>query len=183
MLEILISLIMWPVLAAKRRRNKNFAVIHYEVQGALTTLGDETVIVVSGPTLTHDFYAISADVSVEVRGLTAGEGSPMEYGASHSDYTVTEINENLDSSLTGPAEDMLAQEQSRRKVRRGGYLKSEGEAQTRLTTQQDRVRIPLKFKIAEGKTLSTWVKNKSGSALTTGGIQEWIVDVYGRWVA
>ncbi len=117
-----------------------------------------------------------------MRNLTGGEGNPLEYGVAHGDYSDTEVNENLDSNLTGPAFDLIRLEQSRRKVRRGGYLKQRGALTTQLEMSQDMKRIPLRFQVSEGKTIQFWVKNKSGATLTTGAVQEWIITVYGRWV-
>ncbi len=176
------SLKMMAKRTGKARKKQPLAVVRFEVDLALLAVDDETVLQAVGPVFTHDFFCISADIGVAVRGLTSGEGNPMEYGVAHGDYSVSEIAENLDSNLTGPAFDMIVLERTRRKVRRGGYLKSYESGQTELNQNMDLKRIACRFQISEGKAFAVWLKNKSGATLTTGAVSEWIVTLYGRWV-
>ncbi len=164
-----------------RRRRRGIVAIPFSIQGALGTLGDETVIVVAalGSNFTEDFYLVSVDVSVHIRGLTANEGIPTQYGVAHSDLSVTEIGENLDAEMTSP-DDIIAKERSRRPVRSAGYLRG-GNLAIEVRQETDKVRIPCRFSIGDGFNLSCWVKNKSGSALTTGAVQEWFGTMFGRW--
>ncbi len=170
---------------AKRRRGKRrrgIVAIPFSVQGALGTLADETIIAVQalGSDFGEDFYLVSLDASVMIRGLTAGEGEPHQYGVAHNDLSVTEIGENLDAEVSDP-DDIIVKERARRPVRSGGYLKPVSTGGVELAQSTDKLRIPCRFSIGNGHNLSCWVKNKSGAALQTGAVQEWFGTMYGRW--
>ncbi len=164
-----------------KRRKRGIIAIPFSVQGGLSTLADETVIAVAalGASFGEDFYLVSLDASVLIRGLTAGEGDPLQYGIAHSDLTVTEIGETLDAETSDP-DDIIANERRRRPVRSAGYLRG-GEVNTTMAQQTDKVRIPGRFSIGDGHNVNLWVKNKSGATLTTGAVQEWTGTLFGRW--
>ncbi len=168
----------------KQSRRKNFVALPVTGQVALLTLADNTVVAANLHTgnFTEDFYAISADLEVSVRGLTSGEGPPASWGLSHSDYNVTEIKENLEVSLLGRGS-KIEQERTRRLVRNGGQMFKlvVGDARM-LPNDEAQRRVPLRFMIQEGFALNIWLMNRSASAYTTGAILEWFGTVYGRWV-
>ncbi len=174
----------------KRSRNsKNFVAIPVEGNVTLSTLGSQAVLsanLVEG-TLTEDLYVISSDLSATITGLTAGEGAPMDIGIAHSDYSDTEIKENLDVVLLGPGS-KIELERTRRLVRKVGVanlsvsdtlqsvLSMIGKGGSRI------IRTKWKFTVQSGKTLDIWIQNRSGATLTTGATFRWSGTVYGRWL-
>ncbi len=111
---------------SKRSRNsKNFVAIPISGTPALTTLGNQAVLLddVFGGNLTEDFYAISVDISAQIINLTAGEGDPIVSGFAHGDYAASEVVENLDVVFLGPG-NKIQQEQSRRLVRKTGMYQA-----------------------------------------------------------
>ncbi len=172
----------------KRSRNsKNFAAIPISGTPALTTLGNQVVLIddVFGGNLTEDFYGISVDVMAEIINLTAGEGNPMVGGFAHGDYDAAEVAENLDVVFLGPGT-KIEQERSRRLVRKTGMYHSGPVNSTMLLSgrrsDSGLTRTSLKFVINSGKTLNLFLQNISGSALTTGASLRYNGTVYGRWI-
>ncbi len=173
----------------KRSRNsKNFAAIPISGTPALTTLGNQAVLLddVFGGNLLEDFYAISVDLMAEIINLTAGEGNPMVRGFAHGDYDTAEVAENLDVVFLGPGS-KIEQEQSRRLVRKTGFYTSQEVAHTTMKLSGRHsdggiTRTSLKFVINSAKTLNLLVQNISGSALTTGASLRYNGTVYGRWI-
>ncbi len=169
---------------AKHSKSSRKGFVALPVSGslALVTLGDNTVIKANLHTglFTEDFFAISADLQVMIRNLTSGEGEPTSWGVCHSDYSVTEVNEQLNVALLGRGS-KIEQERARRLVRKGGQL-------VHLTAEDELIpldrshRIKMRYMIQEGFANEIWFKNRSGSALTTGAIAEWEGTIYGRFV-
>ncbi len=154
----------------------------------LGTLGDNTVIKTNlTGTLGEDLFCISADVSASMRSLTAGEGDPMTLVMAHSDYTVAEILEALDVTMTDP-DDKIEQERSRRLVRKVGVFQQEGQMDDTFTALRmlgpdgsPLVRQKLRFSVGDGNAMSIGVWNRSGGALQTGALVEFDGNLYGRW--
>ncbi len=174
-------------VAKHTKRNRNFVAIPISGTLNLLTLANETVLVddVFGGNLTEDLYVMSVDLNAEIINLTAGEGDPHTCGFAHGDYTVTEIKEALEVQLLGPGS-KIEQERARRLIRKTGIYVAETEAQTKLNLKgragDGQIRTKIKFMVQSGKTLSMWVFNESGAALTTGASVRWQGTVYGRWV-
>ncbi len=174
---------------AKRSRNsKNFVAIPISGTPALTTLGNQVVLLddVFGGNLLEDFYGISVDLMAEIINLTAGEGNPMVGGFAHGDYDAAEVVENLDVVFLGPGS-KIEQERSRRLVRKTGMYNSQEVGHTTMALQGRRAvggltRTTLKFVINSGKSLNLFIQNISGSALTTGASLRYNGTVYGRWL-
>ncbi len=166
---------------------RNFAVLPFNSDQALGALADDGVIssALNG-VLTHDFYAISADLTAAVTGLTAGEGDPSRVGFAHGDYSDAEIAAKLNLALLGPG-NKIAQEISRRQIRTAANF--HGDA---LNTQTSMnligrdgsrlIRTALKFMIQSGQELQIWFQNQHGGTLTTGASLRFSGQIYGRWV-
>ncbi len=180
----IIAALVLLVLAAKKRRRRRsgrFVALPFNTQQALATLADETVVSADLTTnLAEDFYAISVDIIASIDG-GASEG-PVEVGVAHDDYTVAEIKEFIDVNLTDP-DDKIAQERSRRLIRRLGTIANIGAGGASLVPRSGEAkRIPLRFVLGDGHTLSAWVMNHSGGALTTGAVITFSGTLYGRWL-
>ncbi len=174
---------------ARKRNSKNFAVIDVAGSLALSTLADNTISsqALTSSTLTEDYYCISCDLAVSVRGLTGGEGHPMTVEVHHSDYSAAEVLEKLDGEFLGPG-NKIEQERSRRLVRELTTLRPDGPGVSTvfLSGKNDNggpiIRRKIKFMIDAGRTLDIGIWNRSGAALTTGATLEWQGKLYGRWV-
>ncbi len=174
--------------ARKQSRSKNFVAIPFNGTVVLGTLADQSVITddILGGNLTENFYAISADLLAEIKGLTAGEGEPMVCGYAHGDYSATEVAENLNVVFLGPV-DKIVQERTRRLVRKAGaFLGNDDNTQTNMRLigagGSRIVRTKLRFLLNESKSLSIFVQNISTGALTTGASLVYSGTLYGRWV-
>lgn len=161
-----------------RRRRKGFVAIPFRTTLTLGTLGAATVFTNAlFPAFGEDFFAISADIGWSMRGHTAAEG-PLYVGLAHGDYTEPEILENLQAELTDP-DDKVAQEHSRRQVRRVGVFEG---LETHETLNDGRpIRTQIKISIGDGFSLNGYAFNESGAALTTGTIIVLDGILYGRW--
>ncbi len=154
----------------------------------LGTLGDDLYLSVGMQAVfSEDFYAVSADIALSLRTLTAGEGDPMTVAVAHSDYTDAEVREGLDiGSFTGP-DDKIQQERARRLIRKVGVFQDTAGLGTQTSMSMIGkngsriVRVPLRFSIGNGFALNIGLWNRSGAALTTGSIFDFDATVYGRW--
>ncbi len=176
------GLILILIGAAKRRRRSRgrFVALPFNTQQALGTLADETVVSADLTTnLAEDFYAISVDIVATVADGSAGDG-PIEIGVAHDDYTAAEIKEFIDVNLTDP-DNKIDQERSRRLIRRLGSIVELTNA-PQVPRSGDPKRIPLRFILGDGHTLSAWVMNHTGSAMTTGAVVTFSGTIYGRWL-
>ncbi len=169
-------------MAKKRRRNrKGFTAIPFNDTNALVTLADATIL--SGQLLNgvfaEDFFIISIDCTWSLRNVTGGE-VPIEVGFAHDDYSIAEIDEYLIVNLLDP-DNMIAAEQSKRKVRRVGSFQ-DGDKTDQGINDGRPVRTPMKFVIGSGHGINHWAKNNSGAVLTTGAVVHMSGTIYGRWL-
>ncbi len=171
-----------------RRSNKNFVAIPFDNSIALSTLTNGAVLSVGliGANFTNNFFAISADLAASIDGLTAGEGVPSDAGINHGDYSNLQIQENQEVALTGPG-DKIALERTRRLVRKSGVLNSFDTSAKTETTLIGKlgsriVRTSLKFVIQKDRSIESWVRNRSGTALQTGATYRISGTLYGRWI-
>ncbi len=164
---------------SRKRSNKNFVAIPFTQTLSLGTLADNTVAINTLlSNLVEDLFVISVDAYWSLRGMTANEG-PLEVGLAHGDYTVTEIKECIESDNSDP-DDLIDVERSRRKVRRSGMFQVI--APTEVLAQGEKIRTRMKFTIGDGKSLISWISNRTGSALTTGGSLVVSGTIFGRWL-
>lgn len=162
------------------RRRKNFVAIPVNIQQALGTLADETVLNwnLLDQLFAEDFYAISAELVFALNGHTAGEG-PIEFGLAHGDLTTAEIKECIDADWNDP-DNIIAREQARRPVRRCGSY--HGLSTVEVPNNGNPKKYPIKMMIGEDHELKAFVMNHTGGALTTGSIVTITGTVFGRWV-
>ncbi len=144
----------------------------------LSTLASNTVIKTDLMTLAEDYYWLSVDLEWSIRDQTPGEG-PIEVGIAHSDYTVTEILENLAVNLTGPG-NKVGQEQQRRLIRRSGTFP--GTVESEVLRDGTAIRTRAKFMLDGGEGPAFWALNRSGAALSGGAIVRFSGTMFGRWV-
>ncbi len=164
-----------------KRYPKGFAAIPVTALMSLGTLADG--IVLDADIFSNDFlesfWANSFHGTWSIRNHTITEG-PITVGMAHSDYTVTEILEKLVADEANNRGDMVAREQSRRKVRRVGAF---GGANTDEVLNDGKlIKLALKFKIPNTMNLAMWARNQSGASLTTGTQVLINGTLYGRYM-
>ncbi len=163
----------------KRKTQKGFVAIPVTASISLSTLANNTTLTASLlGTLQEDLYVISAHLTWTIRTLTAGEG-PLQVGIAHSDYTVGEVQENIDVTLLGPGK-KIEQEQARRLVRRVGMF--DGLASEEKLFDGVPIKTTIKWVADDGEDLNVFVSNRSGGAMTTGAIIQCHGTVFGRWL-
>ncbi len=178
-------------MAKKRSRRRSSSFVAIPVQGskAIGALADQAVITgdLMGGNFTEDFYAISADLSMVINGITAGEGDPSTALVAHRDYSDVEIAEALTVNLLGPG-NKIEQEKARRLVRRVGKFQSITGLNTDVSLKMEgkggapNPRIKLGFVVQSGKTLGFGIQNRSGAVFTTGASVEVDGVIFGRWI-
>ncbi len=141
---------------------------------ALSTLAGVTALT-TGLTGAADgaYRLVSANGVHSVLSLTAGEG-PITVGFAHSDYTVTEIKEAIESALAISVGDKIAQEKANRLVRVVGEIS----AAEPIMNEGRPVKTRLNWLIPIGKVVNMFAYNNNSGALTTGGIQNFTGDLW-----
>ncbi len=169
MLEILLSFVFLLGLAkhGKGRRRYNLRRVRSTSGLTLGTLGSTTVLTI-GLTGASDsqYRLISVKLNWDLIGQTAGEG-PIIVGIAHSDYTVGEIKEALESTLSISQGDKIAAEKSNRLVRIVGTFG--GQPNVPLNDGKP-IRTRLNWLMTIGDQAVVFAYNDSGSALTTGAV-------------
>lgn len=164
-------------MARNRRRKGSYVALPVDTYKAVGALADDTItdLELLG-TLSEDLFLISAELSWALNNHTAGEG-PIMVGLADSDYSITEIGECLDATPLTP-DDRVAMERVRRKVRRVGSFP--GLATEEVLEDGVQKKTPLKW--ATGTGLQLFVKNNSGSVLTTGSFVRVWGTIHARWI-
>ncbi len=162
------------------RKRRPLVAIPFQMQFSLAALADNIVVsdFMLPSAFTEDFFCVSVYATYNIRGHTAGEG-PITVGYAHGDYTVTEIAEANDVTLTGPGL-KIEQEHARRLVRKVGSFR--GLETNEELNHGDQIRTGFKFTIEDGKKVEIWAQNRSGATLTTGTVVEVEGIAYGRWL-
>ncbi len=164
----------------KRRSRKQFSLRRVRVTPtrSLSTLGANLAIV-TGTTggSTSAYRAVSLKGTWTKSGGTLGEG-PIIVGFAHSNYTVTEIKECLESSSSIAVGLKIEQEQSNRLVRIVGTFGSK-------TDESLRNGLPVKTRLnwlipasGSGVEVNIFAYNDGGSALTTGTVIKFNGDMW-----
>ncbi len=166
----------------KKGSTKGLIGIPVNVQLSLSTLGDETVLMVDliagAASLDKRIWWYSFKGFVAISGLTAGEG-PIEVGGAHSDLSVTEVGEALDAQAAVNIDDIIARERGRRPVRSWGLFAGLNTNEY-LNNQSGSVKKSLKFSTGEDSEPAMWVRNHAGGVLTTGAAVSIFGKIWGR---
>ncbi len=166
---------------AKHRKRKNSKFFAYPVEATLslsTLAADATLAAALTAFGQTRVRVISADLTWSRKGATVNEG-PIRVGISNSNLAVAEINEKLDARPTSQT-DIIAMERSRRPVRTSGAFP--GEQANETLNDGKPIRTKLSTILNEGTELNIWARNKSGAALTTGGVVQVQGTFYLVWI-
>ncbi len=168
MLELILIAIATLCLANRKptpRRRYSLRQVRITPEIVLSTLASATAIVsVLTAASTSQYRAISVKATWTIRALTGNEG-PVTVGYAHSDYTVVEIKEALEASLSISPGDKVAQERTNRLVRIVGTF---GDADQAVLNDGRPIKTRLNWLITIGQSVNMFAFNDSGSALTTG---------------
>ncbi len=170
MLEIFLVLALLVGLAKKptrRRRRFNLRAVRIRPELSLLTLASDTVLTVALTGAgTTDYRMMSVDLTYSLKNLTAGEG-PIMVGLAHSDYTVAEIKEYIDSVASISQGLKIEQERSRRLIRIVGTFVTEAQANL---NHGEPIKTRLNWLMAEGggNAVNAFVFNMGTAPLTTG---------------
>ncbi len=159
----------WKAMARKKNR-RPLRVLPFSVSAAAGALANGDVVSTAiSDTVDEKMWLASMDAIHAARDFTAGEG-PIVVGVAHSDYSAAEIEECLEAQASWDASDLVAREQARRKVRTIGTFPNVASGE--VLNDGKEIRTKLGWIAEAGMTLQFWTWNKSGAALTTGGIAE-----------
>ncbi len=144
----------------------------------MLTTGDNVALTATLLDLNDDLKVIGTDLTWATRDFTAGEG-PIQVGVSNNQYSAAEIVEALDASPAHRA-DEIALERSARKVRNVGVFMISNADESLADGRVVRTR-KLYWPLAGSANMVIWGVNRSGAALTTGGVIEVQGKVYAKW--
>ncbi len=133
---------------------------------ALGTLASNTLISTTfGASPEQENFLISCKMTISMENHTAGEG-PLWIGVAHEDYTDSEIEATLEQTGSWNSPDLIAQELSKRKIRRIGIL--HGNDASEAMNQGMPIKTKCLWRNGEQDTLKGWVYNRSTDPMTTG---------------
>ncbi len=147
------------------RRRMNLRPVRITTEKVLLTLASDTALAqtLTGNS-TNRYRAVSASTTWSLSDLTEGEG-PIQVGYAHSDYTVAEIKECIESQGSVDQNDKVAQERADRLVRLVGTHNSE--ANDTLNDGKP-IKTRLNWLIGIGSSVNAFWFNEGTGALTTG---------------
>ncbi len=134
---------------------------------ALGTLAAATVLSGNLWTESSDFYVVSAELYVGLRGHTGNEG-PILVGLAHGDLTDAEIEESIEAVTSAQLSDRIQRERATRPVRDIGMFP--GNAADEMINDGNPVKTPIRWMNRQGDDMKAWAFNSDGSALTTGTV-------------
>ncbi len=149
----------------RRRRNPRFAVLKVHKPLDIGTLAQNVCLKGTVLDLLQDCYIIATDLSWTILGMDLLDG-PVDVGLSHSDYTVTEVQEAVDASPTSDS-DQIALERTRRKVRTAGTFKTPENTGAGVSLNDGKLmRTKVGFGVSNSFELDLWAINRGAPALT-----------------
>ncbi len=180
MLEILVLLVATLFLAKRtpKKRRYNLRGVRFTPELPLLALASDTALAVAVTTTSDsDYRCISLDGTWTIHDMAADQG-PITVGYAHSDYSVTEIKECLESQASISIGLKVEQEQAKRLVRIVGTFVGGG----RNTLNDGRpIKVRLNWLIGAGNNVAMFAYNEDTAPLTTGSIlnhqgKMWIKD-------
>ncbi len=160
-----------------RRRGRVYPlkVVNTTALGALAS--NDCITDLLSTTTNRDVFLISADLTW---GITEYQGDfgPLNAGVAHGDYTAGEIEECLESVAAWDRGDLVAREQSKRKVRIAGSFP--GEDSEEMLNDGIAIHTKLGFMLNAGDTLSIWAFNQFDAALTAGTLLKVMGTIWAR---
>lgn len=154
-------------MARKRGRKRSFNLrrVRVTVGDALDTLASATALVTGiTPASVSTYRLVSAKLAWSLTELTESDG-PIVVGYAHSDYTVGEIKEAIESQNSINPGDKISQEQSNRLVRIVGSFSG---MENQSLNDGRPIKTKLNWLIPIGQFVNMFAYNDGAGALTTG---------------
>ncbi len=173
MIEILL-VVLFLIGLAKRPKKSFRAYLRGNIQQtlALSTLAANTLISVNvSGNVTEPAWCSSVRLTWSLAQFTQGvDEGPVTVGVAHSDYTSAEIEQTIENSGSWEQGDLIAKEQSSRKIRIVGTFSQFSESESGALVLNDGKPITTKcgWKLSESQTVKFWAYNEGAQALTTG---------------
>ncbi len=170
-LTILIVMTMAKARPKRRRRMGRYIRGNLLVTIAGGTLAGATAITVQTTDQVVERTLVSSIVArYSLSGYTGGDNiGPVEVGVAHGDYTLLEIEQYLESSLSWDEGDKITRERMKRQVRRIGVFEvaagSAGEASVLNDGKPIKTRLNWILNAAQG--LQFWIYNQGTAAFAT----------------
>ncbi len=165
MLLVLLGLAKHPKRSGKRRYSLRRVRVTPELP--LLTLASDTVIkTVTVGSSDIAYRLISAVLTWTIKSLTGGDG-PITVGFAHSDYTITEIKECLESTQSINQGNKISNEQANRLVRVVGTFSTTGGSQL---NHGEPIKTRLNWLISIGDEVEVFAYNEGTGALSTGAV-------------
>ncbi len=137
----------------------------------LGTLGPATAILtVFDEVVTESTFISSAIVSVSLSNYTPGANrGPLLVLLAHSDYSLAEVEQFIETTQSWEVSDLVGQEISRRKIRRVGIFDNLATGITDAIAMNNGrpIRVKLGWMLSTGQTLNLVVYNTGSAALAT----------------
>ncbi len=170
MLEIILLLLLAITMARKparrRRRAFNLRPVRTSVVIPMLTTGAQVALTTALTGSADGAYrCMSVKASWRSQELTDADG-PLVVGYAHSDYSVTEIKEFIESSAAISVGDKVAQEKSNRLIRIVGTL---GDAVDDVLNDGKLISTKLNWLMPIGKAVNAFAYN-DGITMTTGAL-------------
>ncbi len=174
MLEILISVLAMLVMArsyGKKTYHRNYRLRRVRVSPslALATLAANTALTAGMSAAAQSTYrCISITATWSEVAQIAQTGGPFTVGYAHSDYSVAEIKEAIESASAIDQGDKIAQERANRLVRIVGVLDAGNEGVSTLNDGRP-IKTRLNWLIAIGDIVNMFAYN-DGTVAVTGAV-------------
>ncbi len=173
MLTAALTTILVALMAvmAARRKYRRYLRGNIDISKALGTLATKTAIVDTSLDLVVNatwVSSVKATYSMSNWTPTAAAG-PIELFWAHGDYTLAEIEEWIENAGSWNEGDLIAREQSRRKIRRIGTLPTDNALAAENTEMADGRLVTTKigFALNEGEQLVLVAYNNGGASVAT----------------
>ncbi len=166
-------------MAKARKRRFNLRKAKTTAELPLATLATDTAVKVALVSAADGPYrCMSVTLTWVLKGLTSGEG-PITVGLAHSDYTVAEIKEAIESAGAISLGSKIEQEQGNRLVREIGTFDSNLSS---ALNEGEPIKTRLNWRMNVGDTPVAFAYNNDDNSLTTGAILHvsgpiWVKDV------
>ena len=154
---------------AKPRRRRMGRYIRGDVDETLllTTLGSKTGTSTIFDNVVNECTLVSslvASYSMSEFTVAAGVG-PILVGVCHSDYSIVEIEEFIEATLSWSEADLIAREVGSRKIRKIGIFDADETAD--VLNDGKMIKTKLNWIINQGQSLKLWGYNTGSAAVVT----------------
>ncbi len=157
---------------AKKPRRKRVRLIKGTLEHnlVLATLAAAVGILEATDTVVDRSYLLSVEATYAIEGMTQADG-PIKLYWAHSDYTLAEIEQYIESTTAWSDADEISKEISRRKIRQVGVIGPPAVTGAAAPLADGMpVKTKIGFVVNEGQGLNLVAYNDGGAALTTGAV-------------